>query len=116
MPGIRLISEVTACRQWPQVMPVTWKVVAPMKVRGVLSSKSFSLVGVAATVAVPAAGSHRRNRRVLYAGLGAGWPGCRTGGYRRLAEGCPWVVRRCARGPRGGGQREVGATGRRGRG
>jgi hypothetical protein len=43
-PGTRLISSVTARWQWSQLMPVTWNVVAPMKVRGVFSSMSFSLV------------------------------------------------------------------------
>jgi hypothetical protein len=43
--GIRLISSVTARWQFPQVMPATWNVVAPTKVRGVSSSMSFSLVG-----------------------------------------------------------------------
>jgi hypothetical protein len=35
-PGIRLLSSVTAHRQWPRLMPVTRNVVTPMKVRDVL--------------------------------------------------------------------------------
>jgi hypothetical protein len=35
-PASRPISVETACTQWPHVMPDTWKVVVPTKLRGVV--------------------------------------------------------------------------------
>src|SRR5919205_751154 len=66
-PSTAAISSVTARRQWTQVMPVTVKVVEPMKVWGVADSTGTPrrAVGVRSGTSVgPGAGaSHRGNRR-----------------------------------------------------
>src|SRR3954465_2292436 len=78
-PSTPEISSVTARWQWAQVMPVTVKVVEPMKVRGVLDSMGTPLAGwwCAASYEGGAGGgvSHRGNRRVVRripAGISAG--------------------------------------------
>src|SRR3954468_13912919 len=67
-PSTALISAVTARWQCAHVMPVTVKVVEPMKVRGVLDSigtprKSAGVVGSGTSVGAGVGGSHRGNRR-----------------------------------------------------
>src|SRR5919107_1319789 len=133
-PSTAAISSVTARRQWAQVMPVTVKVVEPMKVRGVLDSMGTPrrrvVVRSGTRIAAAAGPSHRGNRRDLpgigarvaapgpvrsgrYGRARAGRTGPRTRGDRRPARRRPHRVRWSAGGPRRRRVRQVHAAGRR---